>query len=100
MIEYSNEIQRLTTIAANIKDKVKEIAENKNITIENGVDTILTILEKINQNVGEPIYVSELTASTDEEMQSYLIEENIGKVVKFIGTSSTYETDTYYLIGE
>ena len=41
-----------------------------------------------------------LTATTDDEMDNLLVEANTGKVVKFTGTSETYETDTYYVISE
>lgn len=43
---------------------------------------------------GVPIIVS-----TDEEMQALLIEENVNKVVLFVGISDTYEIGTYYYIG-
>ena len=41
-----------------------------------------------------------LIATTDVEMTALLISANNGKVVKFTGTSSTYETDAYYIIEE
>lgn len=39
-----------------------------------------------------------LIATTDSEMTGYLTVDNNGKVVKFTGTSSTYDTNALYLI--
>lgn len=41
-----------------------------------------------------------ILATTDAEMAALLTSSNDGKVVKFTGTSETYETDTYYVIEE
>lgn len=44
---------------------------------------------------GDPI-----EASTDQEMTNALVEDNLGKVYKFTGTSDTYETDGIYIVSE
>lgn len=44
---------------------------------------------------GNPIEVA-----TDEEMANALTQANVGKVYKFTGTSSTYETDAIYIVSE
>lgn len=49
----------------------------------------------VSVNIPNPIL-----ATTDAEMAELLISSNDGKVVKFTGTSETYETDTYYVIEE
>lgn len=61
---------------------------------ENG-DYDVTPNTKVNVNVP-----NQLTAATDAEMENLLVASNLGKVVKFTGTSETYETDTYYVISE
>lgn len=38
--------------------------------------------------------------STDAGMTNALIEDNVGKVFKFTGTSETYETDAIYIVSE
>lgn len=47
MPTYSEEIVRLGNAVDEIKGKVKTVAENKGITIEDGVDTAITVLDKI-----------------------------------------------------
>lgn len=44
---------------------------------------------------GNPIEIA-----TDEEMANALTQANVGKVYKFTGTSSTYETDAIYIVSE
>lgn len=41
-----------------------------------------------------------IEVATDEEMTNVLTEANLGKVYKFTGTSSTYETNAIYIISE
>lgn len=79
------------------KKTVGLIVGRENLTPDlNNQDRLLDGLEDDINRLPE----ARLTASTDEEMQALLIEENVGKVVQFTGTSSIYETSTYYLIGE
>lgn len=63
-------------------------------------DEALTELEDAVNNLPDKNVPNQLTATTDAEMENLLIASNLGKVVKFTGTSETYETDTYYVISE
>ena len=64
------------------------------------IDTSKYIKRVIIDGVEIPIYNAILIATTDAEMETLLVQDNIGKIVQFTGTSSTYETNAYYLIGE
>lgn len=66
----------------------------ESIVSEDGASQTLKITSGFSAN-GNPIEVS-----TDEEMTNALTEANLGKVYKFTGTSSTYETDAIYIISE
>ena len=55
MATYSEEIERLSQITTQIKDKVETIAQNKKIEVESAVDTILTLLDKIDNYIPEPV---------------------------------------------
>ena len=86
-------------VANDFANRIRAISGSEDLDAElNTQDGLLTNLETEINNL--PLSSTELTASTDEEMEVLLIQENIGKVVKFIGTSDIYETDSYYLIGE
>ena len=41
-----------------------------------------------------------IIATTDAEMTALLVSANVGKIVQFTGTSSTYTTNAYYVIEE
>jgi hypothetical protein len=41
-----------------------------------------------------------IEATTDTDMTNALVEDNLGKVYKFTGTSDTYETDAIYIVSE
>lgn len=47
-----------------------------------------------------PIAGLPIEATTDQEMTNALVEDNLGKVYKFTGTSDTYETDAIYIVSE
>lgn len=66
-------------------------------------DTLVEDNIKIGVNIGGVIGTYDgasnpLTASSDNEMAALLVNENVGKVAKFTGTSTTYKTNEYYLI--
>lgn len=44
---------------------------------------------------GQPIEIS-----SDEEMASALTQANVGRIYKFTGTSSSYETNAIYIVSE
>lgn len=125
MSKYSDLITELGSYVSDVEDikqSIKDIADNKNITITEDVDTPLSVLEKIdlgtiktptetlpitsngiedvtnyaevNVNVpqGEPIEIS-----TSAGMDAVLIADNVGKVYKFTGTTdSTYTNGDLY----
>lgn len=64
---------------------------------ENGTHDVTNYASAI---VNVSISENPLTASTDAEMTALDIEDNVGKIVKFTGTSITYVTNAYYLIEE
>ena len=64
------------------------------------IDTSKYIKRVIIDGVEIPIYNAILIATIDAEMETLLVQDNKGKIVQFTGTSSTYETNAYYLIGE
>lgn len=68
-----------------------------NITENNTYD--VTAYVSVNVNVpsekGSPIEIS-----TDNDMANALTQDNSGKLYKFIGTSSTYETNAIYIVSE
>lgn len=66
----------------------------ESIVSEDGASQTLTITSGFSAN-GNPIEVA-----TDEEMTNALTQANVGKVYKFTGTSSTYETDAIYIVSE
>ena len=72
-------------------------AIDENIQPENikSGTTILGVTGTLEEGGGEPIEVA-----TDEEMANALTQANVGKVYKFTGTSSTYETDAIYIVSE
>ena len=74
----------------------KEITENGtyNATDDNA-DGYSSVVVNVPSLKGNPIEVA-----TDEEMTNALTEANLGKVYKFTGTSSTYETDAIYIVSE
>lgn len=74
----------------------KETAENGiyNATNDNA-DGYSSFVVNVPSLKGNPIEVA-----TDEEMTNALSEDNIDKVYKFTGTSSTYETDAIYIVSE
>lgn len=47
-----------------------------------------------------PVPGKPIKLSTDTEMTNALVEDNLGKVYKFTGTSETYETDAIYIVSE
>lgn len=52
MPTYNEEVARLGGAVDEVKAKVKEVAENKGLTVEEGTDTIMTVLDKIEQQSG------------------------------------------------
>ena len=69
----------------------------KSIT-ENGTHTV-TEYASVEVNIpslaGNPIELSD-----DTSMANQLVQDNVGKVYKFTGTSSTYETGAIYIVSE
>lgn len=49
----------------------------------------------IPSDMGMPIEVD-----NDSDMTNALTQDNVGKVYKFIGNSTTYETDAIYIVSE
>jgi len=116
-------LQSYTTTAENIKLKIQDVAENKNVTIVDGTDTPLTVLTKIdNATVVTPSGTKSITSngsnidvsayakadvsvpthegepieiSTSAGMSAVLIAENVGKVYRYTGT-----TDANYTNGD
>jgi hypothetical protein len=66
----------------------------ESIVSEDGASQTLKITSGFSAN-GNPIEIA-----TDEEMTNALTQANLGKVYKFTGTSSTYETDAIYIVSE
>jgi hypothetical protein len=66
--------------------------EEADTIVQPDTDEILT---RVQETAGLPI---ELT--TDTDMTNALVEDNLGKVYKFTGTSDTYETDAIYIVSE
>ncbi len=77
----------------NVNPVTSDIDSNiKEENIKEGV----TILGKTGSlKEGIPIDVS-----SDSDMENALIQDNLGKVYKFTGTSETYETDAVYIVSE
>jgi hypothetical protein len=72
----------------------KEITENGTYKASDyGADGYSEVVVNVAQ--GNPI-----EATTDTEMTNALVEDNLGKVYKFTGTSDTYETDAIYIVSE
>jgi hypothetical protein len=74
----------------------KEATENGlYLASDDGVDGYSSFNVNVPSLEGNVIEIS-----TDGEMTNALTEVNLGKVYKFTGTSSTYETDAIYIISE
>jgi hypothetical protein len=68
---------------------IKTITENGSYNVSNYEWAEVSVPQ------GNPIELS-----TDTEMTNALVEDNLGKVYKFTGTSDTYETDAIYIVSE
>ena len=74
----------------------KEITENRTYNAsDDNADGYSSVVANVPDLKGNPIEIA-----TDEEMTNALTEANVGKVYKFVGTSTTYETDAIYIVSE
>lgn len=72
----------------------KEITENGTYKAsDDGADGYSEVVVNVAQ--GNPIEVT-----TDTDMTNALVEDNLGKVYKFTGTSDTYDNNAIYIIEE
>lgn len=72
----------------------KEITENGTYKAsDDGADGYSEVVVNVAQ--GNPIEVT-----TDQEMTNALVEDNLGKVYRFTGTSDTYDNNAIYIIEE
>lgn len=104
MAEIDTRVERLeeyTEEAEAIKDKIQEVAENKNIEIESGVDTPLSLLNKI--DLGTGLYDVEVTDNGDGTQSLNIIDAgappapaNVIYGVKIDLTDSNPETSVTY----
>lgn len=80
-------------------NKVKDISTAEDLSVELAEqDVAITELEEVANSLPDAGGDNPLIINNEEEMIELLTETNIGKVVKYIGVSGTYETDTLYLI--
>lgn len=99
-LDTSKKINRVTVNGTEMSVVGVPSLQDKLIT-ENGVYTYDEPYDGLRQvEVDVPSEPNPLIATTDDEMNNLLAGTNTGKVVKFTGTSETYETDTYYVIAE
>ena len=69
------------------------ITENKQYDV--------TSIKNVDVNVQATIISGvPIDVSTDDAMSAELVSANVGKLYKFTGTSSTYETDVIYIVSE
>lgn len=101
MAEIDTRVERLeeyTEEAEAIKDKIQEVAENKNIEIESGVDTPLSLLDKI--DLGTGLYDVEVTDNGDGTQSLNIIDAgapvNVIYGVKIDRADSNPETSVTY----
>lgn len=89
----------VVTEYANVEVNVEGLIPTGTINItENGtIDVTSYASAEVNvpSLAGNPIEVS-----SDNDMTNALIQDNVGKVYKFTGTSETYETGTIYIVSE
>lgn len=88
--------------ARNFKKEIREVASGIQPSgtlpiTDNGI-YVVTDYHKVDVNVptGTPIEVT-----TGEEMEALLVEENIGKIYKYVGTTTdVYTNGELYIVGE
>ena len=82
-----------TEVVEDIREKIKEIADNTGESIVLGTDTPYSLLGKIE---GKPMKIA-----TAEEMNAVLVSQNVGKVYLFVGTTdANYTNGDLYVVEE
>lgn len=88
-------LQAYTTTAEQIKAKIKDVAENKNVTIVEGTDTPLTVLTKIdNATVVTPSGTKSITSNGSNIDVSAYAKADVSVQPNLQNKSETISTNT------